>query len=163
MRYWSIFFAVLRYWEPPNVPLSMVFVVEFLSVVISILSYAMIFLKLRNNRTHVLNNHPHRQQSNEGGIPLNIARYKKTVSSIARVQLALVICYLPFIICFFVTSNMKVWRDGARITWYFSATLVYLNSSLNPILSCWKIKEVRQVVKDTVKQFFLFIELSLRK
>ena len=31
-------------------------------------------------------------------------------------------------------------------------TLVFLNSSLNPFLYCWKISEVRQVVKETIRQ-----------
>ena len=40
---------------------------------------------------------------------------------------------------------------------YYLATqsglvFLYLNSSLNPLLYCWKIKEVRQAVKDTIKQ-----------
>ena len=34
----------------------------------------------------------------------------------------------------------------------FGAVFIYLNSSLNPLLYCWKIKEVRQAVKDTIKQ-----------
>ena len=34
-----------------------------------------------------------------------------------------------------------------------AGTLLYLNSSVNPILYCWKTKEVRQAVKDTVRKF----------
>ena len=34
----------------------------------------------------------------------------------------------------------------------YTATLVLLNSSLNPFLYCWKIREVRQAVKDTLTQ-----------
>ena len=114
-------------------------------------SYTKICLKLRHHQCHVLS-HSHRGQPNEGGIPLNIARYKKTVSSIAWVQLALVICYLPFIIFLPVTTYLEVWPGvGVFIDFEFSVTLVYFNSSLNPILYCWKIKEVRQVVEDTVK------------
>ena len=30
----------------------------------------------------------------------------------------------------------------------YTITLVYLNSSLNPILYCWKVEEVRETVKD---------------
>ena len=36
----------------------------------------------------------------------------------------------------------------------FAATIVYLNSSLNPFLYCWKIREVRQAVKETLRQLF---------
>ena len=34
----------------------------------------------------------------------------------------------------------------------YAATLVLLNSSLNPILYFWKMEEVRQAVKDTIRQ-----------
>ena len=34
----------------------------------------------------------------------------------------------------------------------FTATFVFSNSLLNPILYCWKIKEVRRAVKGTIRQ-----------
>ena len=36
----------------------------------------------------------------------------------------------------------------------FTGTLVLLNSLLNPLLYCWKIREVRQAVKDTMRELF---------
>ena len=53
---------------------------------------------------------------------------------------------------------MNADKDGwagmsARIVCDASVTPFYSNSFLNPILDCWKIKEVRKAVKDTVKQF----------
>ena len=54
-------------------------VYAFLSVVISVSSYTKIFLKLRNQQAQVNQNHAHQGQQNEGGNPLNIARYKRTV------------------------------------------------------------------------------------
>ena len=36
---------------------------------------------------------------------------------------------------------------------YFAVTLVYLNSSLNPLLYCWKIKEVRHSVMEILRNF----------
>ena len=70
----------------------------FLCAVISIFSYTKIFLKLRNHQAQVCENYAHQGQTSGRGIPLNIARYKKTVSSIAWVQFILGVCYLPFII-----------------------------------------------------------------
>ena len=37
---------------------------------------------------------------------------------------------------------------SAQVLWHFAATLTYLNSSLNLILYYWKIRELRQAVKD---------------
>ena len=67
-----------------------------LSAVISIFSYTRIFFKLRQQQAQVQDGH--QGQPNGERIPLNIARYKKTVCSIAWVQLALVACYVLFII-----------------------------------------------------------------
>ena len=128
-----------------------VFVFLILCLVTSLFSYMKIYLKLQQHQAQV-QDHIHQGQPDGGGIPLNIARYKKTVSSIAWVQLTLVACYVPYAI------ESLLWINGINThnSWLSTATLVYLNSSLNPILYCWKMKEVRQTVKDTIRQFCCF-------
>ena len=116
-----------------------------LSVVISVFFYTKIYLRLQQHQTLV--EHVHQGQFN----PLIVTQYKKTVYSIAWVQLAMVVCYVPFIISAIITM-IKRWSGvSAEIFWTSTVTLLYLNSSLNPILYCWKITEVRQAVKDTSK------------
>ena len=125
---------------------------EILSLCISLFSYSKIFLTLRQRQAQVQLQTGHERA--RGGIPPNIARYKKSVSSIAWVQLALVIWYVPFYIAC-VVIMMSGWRG---ITLDFveacATTLLYSNSSLNPILYCWKIKDVRRVMKTTVRSLF---------
>ena len=122
-----------------------------LSVFISLFSYTKISFKLRQQQAQLQDGH--QGQPNGEGIPLNIARYKKTVLSIVWVQLALAVCYVPFILAF-VSIMITGWSGmSVAIVRVSFGTLLYLNSSLNPILYCWKIKEVRQAVKDTVRKF----------
>ena len=85
-------------------------------------------------------------------VRLNIVQYKKVVSSIFWLQLTLVACYAPFIIVSLLRHTVL---SGTTIQglWLFTATLVYSNSSLNPFLYCWKIREVRMAVKNTAKAF----------
>ena len=85
-------------------------------------------------------------------VRLNIVQYKKVVSSIFWLQLTLVACYAPFIIVSLLRHTVL---SGTTIhgVWLFTATLVYSNSSLNPFLYCWKIREVRIAVKNTAKTF----------
>ena len=124
------------------------FVFLVLCLVTSIFSYSKIFLRLREHQTRV-QSHVHPGQSSGEGITLNIDRYKRTVSSISWVQLTLIICYVPYGVV------SLLWINGIRTDypWLSTATLVYLSSSLNPILYCWKMKEVRQAAKDTLRQF----------
>ena len=127
-----------------------IFFTLFLSI--SLFSYTKIVLRLRQHQSSVRDN-VQQGQANTKKMPLNLERYKKTVVSIALVQLALVICYFPFLI-FLIMTHLKDNHPGLYLLWYFPATtLVFLNSSLNPFLYCWRIKEIRQAVKATIRRF----------
>ena len=122
-----------------------------LCLVTTAFAYTKIFCTLRHNQIHVQNHFAPRQPNQE--IPLNIARYRKAVYSALWVQGTLGICYLPYNIAVFLTP-----QRGMSLSIYFArnftANMVLLNSSLNPLLYCWKIREVRQAVKETLRQVF---------
>ena len=120
-----------------------------LCLVTSVFSYGKIFFTLRRNKMQVLMNSLQGQLSQT--VSLNIARYRKTVSSALWVQLVLVVCYLPHGIMMALISQ-KGLSSSLLFARGFTVTLVYLNSSLNPILYCWKIREVKQAVKNTIRQ-----------
>ena len=120
-----------------------------LSLVTSIASYTKIFVKLRRHRTQV---HGHVQQEQPSQpVPLNIERYRKAVSSALWVQCTLVACYLPFPIVRALV-DYRISSPSSSLILDVASTLIYLNSSLNPILYCWKISEVNQAVKETIRE-----------
>ena len=120
-----------------------------LSVIISLSSYTKIVLKLRQHQTSVQEN-VHQGMANAGGVPKNLRQYKRTVVSIALVQISLVACYVPFLITLMLGQLNSIPNNVFVLV---STTFVYLNSSLNPFLYCWRIKEVRQAVLGTIKRF----------
>ena len=84
---------------------------------------------------------------------LNIARYKKTVYSVARIQFAMLASYGPFIgMAFFLHFGNKDYSTEVTIAGEVSLCLFFLNSSLNPVLYCWRIKDVRQEVKNSIRK-----------
>ena len=120
-----------------------------LGLFIAIFCYTRIHIKLRYYKTRVQDNVLQGLgQTNGRKIPVNIARYKKSVSSVLWVQLALVACYAPWGIAVVLYVN-GIEND---VVWLVTETLVYLNSSLNPILICWTIRVVRRAVKDIIRQ-----------
>ena len=152
MCFWLIGIAcgAMSFWNS-SIAYTVFFAFAILSLVISVSCFAKIYLKLRQHQAQVLD-HAHQGQPCGGGIPLNIARYKKSVSSVLWVQLALVACYVPFVIVVMLRTYGRMFQNTFEFILYFTATLTYLNSSLNPMLYCWKIRTVRQAVKDTIKQ-----------
>ena len=117
-------------------------------ITISLFCYTKIVLKLRQHQTSVQEN-VHQGMANAGGVPINLEQYKRTVVSIALVQIALIACYSPSLI-FLILVQLDGFRNNVFVT---STTFLYLNSSLNPFLYCWRIKEVRQAVLGTIKKF----------
>ena len=144
----------IRWWRW-DISLMLASIVLPLSLLTSIFCYTRIHLKLRRQQVQA-RNHALQEQANGGRFPLNIARFKKTVSSVLWVQLALVACYAPFGIL--VVLNLI--GIGSDVALLVINTLVFLNSSLNPILYCWKIRVVKEAVKDTIRQFNCFLRNS---
>ena len=123
-----------------------------LCLIISLFSYTKIVLRLRQHQSSVRDN-AQQGQANTGGSPLNLERYKRTVVSVALVQLALVICYFPFTIFNTLIHLTDIHPSICFLLDFTSTTLLFLNSSLNPFLYCWRIKEIRQAVKATIRRF----------
>ena len=133
---------------------NITFVVLILCTVTSAFCYTKIYIALRHHQTAV---HDQGQQ-NGGGNALNIARYKKTVSSALWLQLTLVACYLPHGLLLSILAISGSVTPSLALTWALTSTLFFFNSSLNPFLYCWKMREVRQAVKDTIRQVWYFCE-----
>ena len=126
-----------------------------LSLLVSVFSYAKIFKTLRYRQVQAHRNTQQGQRPNGGGNQLNIARYKKTVYSIVWVQLALFICYFPLNLMVFLRLFGKLpFSTEIYLIWELFVTLLYLNSSLNPALYCWRIRDVRQEVKNIIRKVF---------
>ena len=120
-----------------------------LCLVTSISSHTNIFLMLRHHQTQV-QGHVQQEQLTQP-VPLNIERYRKAVSSALWVQCTVVACYLPFSIARALVDYSKSSRSSSLI-FDAATTLIYLNSSLNSFLYCWKISEVKQAVKETIRE-----------
>ena len=125
----------VEFFGNPGIAWDIAIVVIIICVIISVLSYTKIFIKLRQHKAQVHGNR-FQEQSHGGGIPLNIARYQKTVSSIAWVQFSLAACYFHYIISALVITINDWGGVSSAIVFTSTMTLLYLNSSLNPIVYC---------------------------
>ena len=116
-------------------------------LVISFASYTKIFCTLRNHQAQVRD-----QQQLSQTNALNLARFRRAVNSALWVQLALAVCYAPICIVNIVIAHTKKYSFLLVVTCKVAVILICFNSMLNPFLYCWKISEVRQAVKQTIKE-----------
>ena len=126
-------------------------VLVMLEVITSTYSYVRIFRTIRRKQTQVQDT----LGGQRGCISPNMVRYKKTVINALWVHLTLATCYLPFAVVMTVSAVQGL-SPPLFLAENVAVNFVYLNSSLNPVLYCSKIKEVRQAVKEAFRQFWAY-------
>ena len=97
----------------------------------------------------IIRKHQNQVQANQNSI--DIEKYKKSVFTILYILAILLLGYTPYLVCVLVISVV----DLGIVSWYgifnACATIVLSSSVLNPLLYCWRIKEIRNSVRVIVR------------
>ena len=137
-------------WIPPNVAAIILVLVESVCYLATALCYFKIYLAVRHhsNQMHVLQ--AQLAQNNEGDIA-NAARERKTAVGTFHVYLLFLICNLPASTCYWI---IKVSTGPSTMSLqfvFYTNTLMFLNSSLNPLIYSWKMRHVRHAIMEILR------------
>ena len=139
---------LLSIWIPNAVGIISV-PVESVCYLTTAFFYFKIYLAVRHhsNQIHVLQ--AQLAQNNEGDIA-NAARERKAAVGIFYVYLVFLICYLPS------TCAWIIHRSAGQSTMlvqfgYYVNSLMFLNSSLNPLVYSWKMRHVRHAIMEILR------------
>ena len=79
----------------------------------------------------------------------NMERSKKSAINTFIYYMAMILCYTPMFIGMFIIAASSIrWT----IAWNLAKTMAYMNSSINPVLYCWRLRELRTAVVKTARQ-----------
>ena len=80
----------------------------------------------------------------------NLSSLIKSTVGIFYVYFVFLVCYLPYLISLVATkmNGPSIALKGFSV---FSLTVVFLNSSLNPVIYCWKMKHIRHAVINILR------------
>ena len=107
------------------------------------LLYYKIYLTIRRHKEQIQSQ---MQQLTENNEPANSTRITKSANSTFCINLLFWICYLPHL---FVSTARRINGDQnvtIKVLYVFSETLVLFNSSLNPVVYCWKMRQIRHTM-----------------
>ena len=93
------------------------------------------------------------QKVAQNGKLVNDARLKKTALATFYVYVLFLGCYVPFF-CVRAASIISGESVLRQHLFHYFLTLMYLNSSLNPLVYCWKMRNVRQAVMSVLRNIF---------
>ena len=139
---------------------SFQFAVRFMHTVIivslttSMFSYTKVFLYLRQYGNQIHDKELSRDRQELPSVKklrqVRMAKQKKAASSVMWIQIALIVCYLPYGVVLALPKVLERSQIPVLIRQY-AVVSSYTNSLLNPLLYCWKIKEVRLAVMRTLR------------
>ena len=84
-------------------------------------------------------------------------REMKNALKLRKTALATFYIYFPFLACcvpFFCVNLAQLFCDETALIqhlWYYVRTIVFLNSSLNPLIYSWKMRHIRHAVIDILR------------
>lgn len=123
-------------------------VINFLGIILTTVVYIYIYKVVRFHRNQIQCQF---QVQNRQG--LEIIRHNKSAYNALIVYVVFLACYLPLF-----TSFILLTVDNSRSSFlvfdHVSIFFAFLNSSLDPLLYCWRYREIRVNVKNSLSKIF---------
>ena len=144
----SAFFSLLYLWVSTNISHTVFVISGVACLVVSAMLYLKIYFAARRHRNQIRALQV--QQVAQNGQIANAARLRKSAVGIFYVYLVFLLCYLPQICNFAVVAICDL-STSVKVFSMTSITLLFLNSSLNPVVYCWKMRHIRSAVFDMLR------------
>ncbi|XP_078348580.1 adenosine receptor A2a-like [Oculina patagonica] len=144
----STLFSLMLMWAPPDIRSLFLGIVTVFGLVLTTVVYIKIYLAVRRHQNQIQALQV--QQVAQNGEMVDFSRLVKSAVGIFYVYLVFLVCYLPF---FISLPAIKILGPSSALKrfYFFSLTLVFLNSSLNPVIYCWKMRHIRHAIMDILR------------
>ena len=124
--------------------------VEVFCLITTAVLYSKIYFAVRHHANQILHALQVQQEAQNDEMA-NAARLRKSAVSIFYVYLVFLICYLPMN-CIYFATLITGYSTTVKVLSRYTLTLVFLNSLLNPLIYCWKMRQIRHAVMDILRK-----------
>ena len=108
-----------------------------------------LYLTLRRHINHI--QVPQVAQNDQGE---NVQRKWKSAMASLYVYLVFIACYLPDICVLIIIANISEPTIDLQHLQFYTLTLLFANSTLNPLIYCWKMKRIQHTIVGTLRHIF---------
>ena len=129
-----------------------VVICEFVGFLLTTVAYIHIYRVVRHHQNQI-----HSQLQHLNAQAMELFREKKAAFNAVHFYVIFVACYLPNF-CSATLLTIKSAQNSFRLAFYVTFFFVLLNSSFNPLVYCWRYREIRQIMKSTVKKILRITE-----
>ena len=140
----SAFLSIMPFWSPVGVN-SVIFTAIAVSCFVST---AVVYIRLYL----VVQRHKNQMETLQMQEVQRFASIRNSAIVVFYVYLLYLLCYLPQSILMALNANHEPSIAEKRFALY-TWTLIFLNSSLNPLIYCWKMRHIRHAIMDILPNF----------
>ena len=145
----SVIFSLFVLWVSPSFATTVHTTICVACLSVSLMFYCKIYFAVRRHRNQI----QVLQVAQDVEMAANLASRIKSAVGTVYVYLVFLICYLPLAGTFAATVTSDI-NTTIKISLFSSYTLVYLNSSLNPVIYCWKMRHIRRAIMAVLRNVF---------
>lgn len=149
--FWVIGFAVTSlYFLQRNAFGGIVITGELFSIAITSVAYIKIYKIVKRHEREI--NSQRRVSVYPGEqIELNMKKYQRSTFTMVIVFMLSFVCYVPYSIV--MIAKLKYgFTVQVKVAIDIFSTIVCINSSMNPVIYCWRMREIKQAVWLVVKR-----------
>ena len=142
----AILLSCLIYWKKTVFLLANVIAMA-ICILISTISYIQIYRIVRHHQIQI-----HTQQqvvqnsSNEDN--MNMMRLTKTAMNTFIYYVCMILCFTPLLASMLLVA---IYPNYWTKAWNFTDTICFMNSSINPFLYCWRLRELRAALLKLIR------------
>lgn len=114
-----------------------------------VIMYCKIYRVIRRHRKQI--HHQARFGESESSSRVNFSSYTRSVLNTFIVCFLLFLCYFPYL-CTAAVIQLGGHNPAKKMSLEVSGTIIFINSSLNPFVYFWRVKEFRSAIKHTLNR-----------
>lgn len=121
--------------------------IGYFCLTVTPVAYYKVFQIIRRHQ-HSVHVHTTEMSSNSN---FNLHKYKKSVFTILYTTALFIITYVPFqvwVVIATINGENSTHETTSLIAFHITVTIAFTNSSFNPLLCLWRMKEIRDGVKS---------------
>ena len=145
----SALISLIRFFIPKSIMYVSFIIIDSACIITTTSLNVKLYLTLRRhiNKFQV----PRVAQNDQGE---SVQRKRKSAMASLYVYMVFIVCYLPNTCRLFITAAIPEPRIDVKHLGFYSLTLLFLNSTLNPLIYCWKMKRIQHTIVRTLRNRF---------
>ena len=145
----SAFISLIRFRLPKNFMYVSFAVIQSACIVTATSLSVKLYLTIRRHINQI--QVPQVAQNDQGE---SVQRKRKSAMASFYVYLVFIACSLPDICVLIIIATNSEPRIDKKHLKSYTLTLLFLNSTLNPLIYCWKMKRIQHTIVGTLRNLF---------